>query len=76
MFKLFNNLFKKSVTVDLDSNVSLTLEPTVGGVNAILEENGDIFCRREKAFFGTVEELIRSLRLTDEEIIKKLSKAF
>lgn len=76
MFNLFNNIFKRTVTVQLDSNVKLTVEPVTGGANAIIVENGDIFTRRETCYFATCDELIKSLRLTDEKIIRKLSKAF
>jgi len=76
MIKLFNIFNRKEVTVQLDSNVKLTVEPVVGGVNAVLIENGDIFVRRETCYFATCDELIKSLRLTDEKIIRKLSKAF
>ena len=72
------NIFgsKKTVTVKLDTNVSLTLVPAVGGVNAVLTETGEMFTRTERAFFSTVEELIKSLGLTDDQIVRKLSKAF
>ena len=77
MFKLFNNIFgKKEVTVDLAANVQLTVTPVVGGVNAVLIENGDIFVRRETAFFGNLHELVSSLGLSDDVIVRKLSKAF
>ena len=75
MINLFN-LFKKTVVVNLTSNTQLTLIPTTGGVNAVLVEHGDIFTRTEKCFFSTVEELVSSLNLTDDHIVRKLSKAF
>ena len=51
---LFSNIFNRKtvVTVDLDTNVRLTVTPTVGGAYATIVENGDIFTRSEKAFFG------------------------
>ena len=78
MFNLFKNILnrKSEVTVQLDSNVQLTVEPTTGGVNAVLTETGDIFTRTERAFFATLDDLCDSLRLTDDRIIRKLSKAF
>ena len=77
MFNLFNIFGKKEVTIQLDANVKLTVTPAVaGGAHAAIVEMGDIFCRQERCYFGTVEELIGALRLTDEKIIKKLSKAF
>ena len=78
MFNTIRNLFgKKEVSVNLDANVKLTVAPAAGGgARATLEEMGDIFTRTERCYFGTVEELIMSLKLTDEKIIKKLSKAF
>ena len=71
---LFNH--KSEVTVNLASNVSLTLVPVTGGVNATLTEMGEIFSRQEKAYFASLEELTKSLKLTDGKIIRKLSKAF
>ena len=78
MFNLFKNILnsKKTVTINLDANVSLTVMPTTGGVNAVLTETGDIFIRRETAYFSSIDELIGALRLSDETIIRKLSKAF
>lgn len=75
--KLFNNLFgKKEVTVNLAANVQLTVIPVTGGVNATLSENTGMFLRQERAFFASLSDLIKSLKLTDEKIIGKLSKAF
>ena len=74
LFNLFNK--KTVVTVNLDANVTLKVEPVTGGVNATLTEMGDIFIRRESAFFASLEDLTRSLRLSDNRIIGKLSKAF
>ena len=79
MIKLFNNIFgkKKTVSVKLAPNVSLTLTPaTAGGVHAVLKENIDIFTRSERCYFATLNDLVSSLRLTDNVIIRKLSKAF
>ena len=78
MFNLFKNILnsKKTVTINLDANVSLTLVPTTGGVHAVLSESGDIFTRTERAFFGSLDDLVKSLRLTDDRVIRKLSKAF
>ena len=74
---IFKTIFgKKEVTVDLDTNVRLTIIPVTGGVNAVLSENTGIFTRTEKAFFASLSDLIKSLKLTDETIIRKLSKAF
>jgi hypothetical protein len=42
----------------------------------VLIERGDIFTRRETAFFGNLRELTSSLRISDDVIIRKLSKAF
>ena len=75
IFNLFNSK-KTVVTVNLDANVTLKVEPVCGGVNATIVEVGDIFTRTERAYFSTVEELIGSLNLTDDRIIRKLSKAF
>ena len=74
IFNLFNK--KTVVTVNLAENVKLTVTPTAGGVHAVLAETTDMFLRQEKAFFATVEDLAKSLGLTDEKIIRKLSKAF
>ena len=74
LFNLFNS--KKTVTVQLDRNVKLALTPTVGGVNAELTETTDMFLRQERCYFSSLEELTRSLRLTDDRVIRKLSKAF
>ena len=74
LFNLFNS--KKTVTVQLDRNVKLALTPTVGGVNAELTETTDMFLRQERAFFATLDDLVKSLGLTDNVIIRKLSKAF
>ena len=72
---IFNN--KKEVSINLDANVKLTVTPAAGGgARATLEEMGDIFTRTERCYFSTIDELITSLRLTDEKIVKKLSKAF
>ena len=79
MISIFNKIFgkKKTVSVKLAPNVSLTLTPaTAGGCHATLTETIDIFFRRESCYFSTLEELTKSLRLTDNVIIKKLSKAF
>lgn len=73
---IFNKLFKRTITVKLDSNVSLTLVPTVGGVNAELTTTGERFMRTERAFFSSCGELVNSLRLTDNVIVRKLAKAF
>ena len=74
MFNLFNR--KSEVTVQLDDTTSLVLKPTVGGANAVLTTTSGIFVRTERAFFATCDELVSSLQLTDNVIIKKLSKAF
>ena len=76
--KLFNNLFgKKTVVVALDKNVKLTVEPAVGGgARATLEENGAVFTRRETCWFANINDLAKSLTLTDDALIRKLSKAF
>ena len=76
MIKLFNIFGKKSVTVALDTNVRLTVIPVTGGVNAVLSEMGEVFSRQERCYFATCDDLVRSLGLTDDKIIKKLSKAF
>ena len=78
MFNLFKNILnhKKEVTVKLDTNATLTVTPAAGGVNAVLTETGEMFTRTERAFFSTVDDLVKSLRLTDSEIIRKLAKAF
>ena len=77
MISILNNIFgKKSVTVALDTNVRLTVIPTVGGVNATIVEMGDMFIRNERCYFASLSDLVRSLNLTDDHIIKKLSKAF
>ena len=76
---LFSNIFKtkKTVTINLAENVRLTVTPaTAGGVYATLSETGEFFNRTEKAYFITLRDLVKSLRLTDDRIIKKLSKAF
>ena len=77
MFKLFN-IFnsKRTVSIQLDRNVQLTVTPTAGGVHAVLTEDTGMFRRQEKAFFATLEDLTRSLRISDESIARKLSKAF
>jgi hypothetical protein len=74
MFNLFSK--KKTVTIDLASNVKLTVIPTVGGVNATIVEMGEIFSRQERCYFASLSDLVRSLNLTDDQIIRKLSKAF
>ena len=74
--KLFNIFNRKEVTVQLESNVSLTLVPAAGGVNAVLTETGEMFTRTERAFFASLSDLTRSLNLTDDAIVKKLAKAF
>ena len=76
MFNLFNLFSRKIVSVDLASNVRLTVTPKVGGVMATLIEDTGMFLRQERCYFSTIDELITSLRLTDEKIVKKLSKAF
>jgi len=76
MIKLFNIFNRKEVTVQLDDTTSLVLKPTVGGANAVLTTTSGVFVRTERAFFGSLEELTRSLRLTDDAIVKKLAKAF
>lgn len=76
MIKLFNIFGKKSVTVQLDDTTSLVLKPTVGGANAVLTTTSGVFVRTERAFFATLSDLTRSLRLTDDALIRKLSKAF
>ena len=73
---LFNLFGKKTVTVKLDETTSLVVKPTTGGVNAELTTTSGMFIRNERAFFSSCEELTRSLMLTDETIIRKLSKAF
>jgi hypothetical protein len=75
---LFSNIFKtkKTVTINLDKNVQLTVVPVCGGVNATIVEMGEMFTRTERAFFSTIDELTRSLSLTDNAVIRKLSKAF
>ena len=74
MFNIFNR--KSEVTVQLDDTTSLVLKPTVGGANAVLTITSGIFVRTERAFFSSCDELIKSLSLTDDRIIRKLSKAF
>jgi len=76
MIKLFNIFGKKSVTVALDDTTSLVLKPTVGGANAVLTTTSGVFVRTERAFFSSCDELIKSLRLTDDALIRKLAKAF
>ena len=76
MIKLFNIFGKKSVTVQLDRNVTLKVEPTIGGCHATLTERGEYFDRSEKAYFASCDDLVKSLGLTDNVIIRKLSKAF
>ena len=71
---LFNH--KSEVTVNLASNVSLTLVPVTGGVNATLTENTGMFIRNERCYFASLSDLVSSLRLTDDRVIRKLSKAF
>ena len=73
---LFNKLFKRTVTVQLDDTTSLVLKPTVGGANATLTTFSGMFMRTERAFFSNLDELVNSLRLTDKQVVKKLSKAF
>ena len=74
----FKNIFKtkKTVTINLDKNVQLTVIPVTGGVNATLTEMGEIFSRQERCYFASLSDLTRSLNLTDDQIIRKLSKAF
>ena len=74
--KLFNIFNRKEVTVQLDDTTSLVLKPTVGGANAVLTTTSGVFVRTERAFFSSCDELIKSLRLTDDRVIRKLSKAF
>jgi len=74
IFNLFNK--KTVVTIDLDETTKLVVKPTTGGVNAELTTTSGMFIRNERAFFSSCGELVNSLRLTDERIIKKLSKAF
>ena len=77
MFNLFNLFNRKSVTINLDRNVKLTLVPAAGGgANATLSEMGEVFSRQERCWFASVDEIVSSLRLTDKKIIRKLSKAF
>ena len=75
---LFSNIFgKKEVSVDLDTNVRLTVIPVTGGVvYAVLYKYDGIFTRQEHEWFTTLDDLVGSLNLTDETIIRKLSKAF
>ena len=74
---IFKTIFgKKEVTVQLDDTTSLVLKPTVGGANAVLTTTSGVFVRTERAFFSSCDELIKSLRLTDDRVIRKLSKAF
>lgn len=74
--KLFNIFNRKEVTVQLDDTTSLVLKPTVGGANAVLTTTSGVFVRTERAFFSSCDELIKSLNLTDDAIVKKLAKAF
>ena len=74
IFNLFNK--KTVVTIDLDETTKLVVKPTTGGVNAELTTTSGMFIRNERAFFSSCGELVNSLRLTDEKIIEKLSKAF
>lgn len=74
---IFNKLFgKKEVTVQLNETTKLTVTPTAGGCHATLTEMGEIFSRQERAFFSSIDELVNSLQLSNDQIIKKLSKAF
>lgn len=75
---IFNKLFnsKRTVSVKLDDNTKLVVKPTTGGVNAELTTTSGMFIRNERAFFSSIDELVNSLQLSDNVIIKKLSKAF
>lgn len=74
---LFNLFGKRTVVVNLDDNTKLVVKPVTGGANAELTTiSGERFMRTERAFFSSCGELVNSLRLTDEKIIGKLSKAF
>ena len=78
---MFNNIFNSkkvvAVTIKLDRNVTLTLTPVVGGgVDAVLTETHGVFERKEKAYFLQLSDLVSSLKLTDADIISRLSKAF
>ena len=80
---MFSNIFnsnsrKTTVVVNLDRNVKLTLVPVDGGegVDAVLTEVRGVFERREKAYFLELDELVKALKLTDDDLIRKLSKAF
>ena len=74
---IFNSNKKTTVVVKLDTNVTLTLTPVVGGgVDATLTETRGVFERKEKAYFLELKDLMKSLRLTDADIIRKLEKAF
>lgn len=74
MFNIFRN--KKEVTVQLNETTKLTVTSTTGGVNATIVEMGEVFIRNERAFFSSLNELVNSLGLTDDRIVRKLSKAF
>ena len=74
--KLFNIFGKKEVTVNLAANVQLTVIPVTGGVNATLSETVGMFRRQERCYFSSLNDLTKSLGLTDNVIIEKLSKAF
>lgn len=75
---IFKTIFnrKSEVTVKLDNDTKLVVKPTTGGANAELTTTSGVFVRTERAFFSSCDELIKSLRLTDERIVKKLAKAF
>ena len=77
--KLFNRK-KEVVCVWLAENVHLTVTPAVaikgGGAYAVLQIRGEFINRTEKAYFITIRDLVRSLGISDEAMIRKLSKAF
>ena len=75
---IFKNILnrKSKVTVNLEENVKLTVIPVCGGIYAVLYKYDGIFTRQEHAYFATLSDLCDSLRLTDDRIIRKLSKAF
>ena len=73
---IFNRKSSK-VTVNLAENVKLTVIPVTSGVvYAVLYKYDGIFTRQEHEWFATLDDLVRSLNLTDDVIIRKLSKAF
>ena len=79
MISILNKIFgsKRTVSVELAENVKLTVVHAAGGgAHATLEENTGMFLRREQTYFASIDDLAKSLMLTDNRIIGKLSKAF